>query len=445
MRNDGMVRFIGFLGCCLVGIFGLVPNSFAQASAALAACQADMAYWEQIGLNWVQYNPENLCVHSAPSCSPHTRVVDGQERSGYVLNTTWGRADATVPCVGGGSAASNQIGSPGSSGPGFTRSSFQFGNPALPPYGGGYYFFYWSDEEEPVPECQAGITLYSWKAATPSGTGEICLNYCSYDVFISAPPGPLYEAVSNGRGCAQEDNGIPYNPDSDPFDPDSEDPGTRDPSDPEAPPNSGGGGFHCDAPPVCNSDGVTCSTLYQQWRTRCDAERSDAERRDQLDRIGDGIDRIGDGLEGLDGLGDSIDGLGNSIDGLGEGLDGLGDSIDGLNDGIDRIGDGVDGLRSDLESGWSDGGVGDPGDGPGGFGGVIGNRLIDPSGFDDSGFGFPRSCPMWDDISFSVPNGSVIVIPLSDFEGHCLLFEITGWIILAFAAFWSARIIMTGS
>lgn len=420
-RHDRMVRFARVFGCLLVGVLGLafcVPahaqevGAFPTRSAASAACSAAENAWIARG----PYGGGFFVPCLISSCS---------EFSETSFELDLGRTTSTYPqCT----RTSDVRGY-------FNDQSIPYSS--NPGSGGGVFRFSFLEDDEP-DQCVVDEVVPGFKAPTPSGTGSACILSCRYNVFIGAPDadGYIYEALGTGESC-NGTNAIPEAPGGNDLPPDPEAPGTGEPSDPEAPPDTGGGGFQCDVPPVCNSDGVTCSMLYQQWRSRCDSLINDAEVGDQLDRIGDGIDRIGEGLGNLDGLGDSIDGL---VDGLG----GLGDSIDGLGDGIDRIGDGVDGLRDDLESGWSDGGVGDPGDGPGGFGGLVGQRVLTPDSFDGSGMGFPRTCPKWSDISFPVPGGNVIVIPISEFEGHCLLFEITGWLILGFAAFWSARILMGG-
>ena len=78
------------------------------------------------------------------------------------------------------------------------------------------------------------------------------------DPDVHGPP-----TDSDGDGIPDQRDPFPNDPTNGGSDPGQDD-GDSD--------NSAGGGGTCGAAPTCSGDGILCGILYQQWRTRCDAQ-----------------------------------------------------------------------------------------------------------------------------------------------------------------------------
>ncbi len=420
-----MDRFGRRLGCALVAFLGLAssPFVFAQSgeiwqtsSAAMAACSTAQSAWLARGSYGGIYT----------SCVVDSCFLD---ESNLMVVARFGRSSASDSCYGVNDFVSyfsdNSI---PYSGAGFTGSRT----------GRIEFDFVEVDEPDPV-ECEVGRQTSGWKAPTPNGTGLVCLSGCEVSISLSPPPGPLYVGEYTGDQCLSDTpDPLPVSNNDLPTDPDA--PGTDEPNDPDAPPDTGGGGFTCDSPPVCNADGISCSMLYQQWRTRCDAQISDLTRDEKLDRIGDGLNEGFDDIgRSLGGIGDSLDGIDGSLDGIADGIGDINAKMDGIGDTLDGIGDGVGDLNSKVDGIFGDGeGVGDDW----GLGGLPGGRdlLLDSSSLDDSGFGMSRSCPavLTEGTTFSFFGNQYTL----KFEMFCAMLELVGQILVVLAAFVGVRILL---
>lgn len=407
-----------YLRCLLVVVCGLISSSafaadgvvFNSKSAAQQACSAFVSAW--------------------PS------VVSSTAGSGYSVCDNFcsesGNSYFFVPKLKLGSSGScSTAGSPG--------NPVNFGSLNYTAFQGlskTYSFVYNND---PQPDCPgpSAPEFTGWKAPTANGSGFVCIDGCGANIALQAPPLPLFSGMWTGETCTPSPSNSPEpasDPNETPCPPgDPQCPGTGEPSDPESPVGTGGGGFQCDSPPVCNADGVTCSMLYQQWRGRCEAEFARIENRDRLDRIGDSLD------DGFSGLEQGLDALGNKVDSVGDKVDRVRQSVDSVGDKVGDVNQSIRSLHSDLETGFSTGGIGDPGDAA--WGSVSSTTEIGVGDLDASGMGFPRVCPVFEDVTISFVSFSV-VMPFSDFDLHCSLLEWLGYIIVAFSAFWAARILL---
>lgn len=410
----------------LVVVLGLISHSvFAQSgkvwdyeSQAHSACAAARSSWLAAGgSNTPCIVPANVCSHNASS-------------KFFALST--GRT-FTSGCL--------FVSDPQSYWPGqsirWTNLNISFGY---------FTFSYTNSGSEPEPECPgpSAPEFNGLKAPTANGTGDVCIEGCAASIALQAPPLPLFSGQWTGQTCVATPSNTPVpagDPNDDPCSPgDSDCPGTGDPSDPEAPPGTGGGGIQCDTPPVCNSDGVTCSMLYQQWRGRCEAEYARIEQRDRLDRIGDSLDNgFADLSDGLGSLGDKVDAVGDKVDAVGTKVDAVGDKVDAVGDKVGEVNQSVKDLHADLETGFSTGGIGDPGDAA--WGSVSSSTEIGVGDLDASGMGFPRVCPVFQNVNLNFGSISV-TLPFADFDMHCSLLEWLGYIIVAFSAFWAARVLL---
>lgn len=411
----------------LAVVFGLISQSaFAQAvgpfpyqSDALAACQSFQSSWRsQIDSN-TNPNYGAFCYQStAQQCSLSGSTYTLRGLGIYNYNNTI--------C--------------------YSQIPNTFSKPYSSANTGSIIYYFTFSQPDPEPECPgpSAPEFNGFKAPTANGTGDVCIEGCGASIALQAPPLPLYSGLWTGLTCTPSPSNTPQ-PVGDPNDPpcapgDSECSGTGNPSDPDAPPNTGGGGFQCDTPPVCNADGVTCSMLYQQWRGRCEAEYARIEQRDRLDRIGDSLDDgFADLSDGLGSLGDKVDAVGDKVDAVGTKVDAVGDKVDAVGDKVGEVNQSVKDLHADLETGFSTGGIGDPGDAA--WGSVSSSTEIGVGDLDASGMGFPRVCPVFQNVNLNF--GSIAVtLPFADFDMHCSLLEWLGYIIVAFSAFWAARVLL---
>ena len=127
----------------------------------------------------------------------------------------------------------------------------------------------------------------------PNGTGTVCDLGCQLVIAASANTSTgvvTWEGEYNNLTCdnMQFPAPVSYDPtgpidmDNDGF-PDTTDPcpgdlynecdGTNDPSNPNAPPGTAGGGISCASAPVCSGDAIQCAMLYQTWAIRCNPDR----------------------------------------------------------------------------------------------------------------------------------------------------------------------------
>jgi len=422
-----LLRFIGIVGCCLVGTFGLIPIASAQ-NANASANASCLAYAE-----FVYGNPDGITdLNFQYECVVYNRP---NNTSGYGAECTYKYPD--------GQAGSCATINPGRA-PGASRPDVSF----IPLSTG--FLFTSSGAPDPDPEpndCATRPDTVAIKAPSRNGTGNVCFAGCQVSIGIEIGGPNLFSGIHTGEQCtAGPSNPEPVlaNPDPNanpcPNQPDGQCPGTETPENPS--PGEAGGGFACDTPPVCSGSGIDCSMLYQTWRSRCAAEQTDLKTGEQLDGIGDSLKGIKDGLkDGLDGLGNKVDKLNDDMNrNAADTIDSQGRTTDAVNRNTNALNEGINGIRGDLESGWSDGGVKAPSDGE--WGGILGSRTLGVSDLDQGGFGFPRQCPKWKDVSFSV-GMSAITIPLSTFTAHCTIFEWTGVLLLAFASYYALRIVIS--
>lgn len=435
-----MVYFNRILGCCLVGLFGLIPfTSFAgtvrgpylDQGVALSACNINRQ--AAIAAYTANYPTRSVASSSCTMINPgayYGVAAVAPPSGGYVPLSWWPEYSSTSSA---------------------------------------YALYSWPSGQT----CSTRPLTYNIRAPGPNGSGNVCDLGCVMSIAISAsgdPPVAEYEGAPTGSTCTpgefpepvifdpsdtdgdgfpnetdpcptdpenacvipevdQDDDGIPDNMDPCPSDPTNQCSGTDTPTDPE---NPGGGGFDCVSPPVCGSSGgLSCSQLYQSWASRCASERS-----------ADNTDGLGDSLDGIrDGLGD----LGDALDGS---LDALGDRIvDAVNDGtaatnavkgsVDGVKGSVDGLRGDLSTMLDGSGVETPS-----YGSFFGTKVLSAEQLDTAGLGLPRACSTWNDIVFPLPGGSSFTIPLSQSTYHCDILELTSYIVLAMSAYFALLILM---
>lgn len=415
-----MVCFNRILGCSLVGVLGLVFSFESSAQYANPAARLSCLNRAEAVLtapNVVSASFSKECVSQANPPYPGL---------GYAL-------EGTVTFANGSTVPHWQVA---------TGTPVQ-PNVSVYTIGSTSGRWYTGSEQPPEPPtCQAGVEVNGWRAGTLNGTGDTCINGCVVSIGISIGGTGLYSGDQTGATCSPGDfpPAVPANPN--PNENPCEDgsvtcPGTG--GDPEAPPGTGGGGFTCDVPPVCNSDGVTCSMLFQQWRGRCQAQYDAAVAQQKADLTNDKLDTTNSTLSTInDTLGTGFDSMGNKIDGVRSDMN---DNADRTVNAQNNTTNAVQGLRSDLEGLTSDGGLSEPSDGD--WGSLSKTVTLGTDGLDDTGMGFPRQCPMWSDISFTV-GASAIVIPLSTFTLHCTIFEWTGILLLAFASYYALRIVISG-
>lgn len=292
------------------------------------------------------------------------------------------------------------------------------------------------DDDEPTPDPCSGVSNFlttSLFASTPNGGGDACLDGCSYRVYIgyvgTYPSGYMdAEWVSNSRACTSGDAAstptpptgvLDLPPDQGGVDTNAPDPGPGPDGDGKG---SSSGGATCDAPPACSGDSIQCNILFQTWSTRCEAAKLAEGSGDSelAQEIRDGLQELIDTV--ADGNADLLSAVNDLNSDLSVKLDASNANTAAINNTLNQA------LESDPNA-------------SAGLSGLVYTDEISPSVLDTSGWGFPRSCPSWSDINFSVGFTSVS-IPLSSFSAHCDLFELTGYLILGFSAFWSARYLM---
>jgi len=312
--------------------------------------------------------------------------------------------------------------------------------------------FIFTYSNTPGNTCSSRPELTNIRAPGGNGTGLVCDVGCQMSVAIGDPAlGPLYTASPTGQTCVVDANNpapIPYDPnepeppkDPCPDDPNKECPGTGQPTDPETPPESGGGGFDCQTPPVCNSSTLACAQLYQTWKAGCVAENS-------ANKLGEKFDAFGDKIsDGLDDLGDK---LGEKIDGTNSRLDGIGEKIDGTNNRLDTVNDNLNDINSNISQtrSWLGGllddifGDGSPIDDNGTIPGVserVSDVTYGPDNFNTSGFGLPRSCPsLLTSVSLPLFGNTYDF----DFSQLCGLLDMIGRLLIVIASFWGAVILL---
>lgn len=428
-----MSRFIGW---CLVGFIGLIPNlSFAATqNEAVAQCNA---YADSIRGIGTSRSPFNIrCSEGAATEFYQTYVASGQCQT-QILSPTQGFVTftgtlfiTTYNCTTG----NEEPGSPTES-PDYAVSNFPFV----------------IDENNPNQCTTNFIDNYGLKAQTANGSGAVCDKGCGGNVAVGfdASGGGFFTSFSGtGVACVPNSTNTPVPPDGNPnIDtdgdgiPDSLDRCPKDPTDscelpdgsrdsdgdgvpdydsapggngPNAPGSGEGGegdpvnpldklvasgGGACITPPSCTGNTLFCNMLYQQWAARCQQTGMAGEKPDPSNGNG---------------------GTGNAA--LGEKLDQLHqDNLDAWRGG-DDIGPGSDGNFSDILS----------------------NRRITVSDLDTGGFGFPRSCPqiLSQDVNFSVM-GAAFVIPISQVP-FCDVLVWLGYLIVAFASYGGVMILLKG-
>lgn len=301
------------------------------------------------------------------------------------------------------------------------------------------------------PTCVAGVVINNIKAPTANGSGLACHNYCFVQVALQAPPSPLFSAMQTGESCDVNNTLPAEDPSSDPCA--GQDPllcvGTGDPGS-QVPPGGAAGGIQCDSPPLCNSDGVNCAILYQNWANRCESQANSVKNAETLDSINDGIGGVKSELEGIgSGLGDITDKLDDLIDGqetTNEHLEDISSDSTQSKNFLEQIKDAISDIRSKL-LGSSDPWGGATSEESFGISEEDIDKLkktvnLDMNDLDDSGFGLSRECPVWEDISFTI-GISAVIIPLSGFTAHCEIFEWTGYLIVAFSFYFAAQILLS--
>lgn len=435
-----MARFTRFLGCCLASLLGLVfagpafatvypDNSAAYsacASAAGALAQAKCVYKNQtpFGANQGTYACVELKITS-PTASIF-RYCNG----GGTISSCNGAPATQVPCA---------------------NAYRDYVIPGTSVITGNTFMYFWTSN---VCASKPTFNVDFADGATATGSLEnVCAQGCRFTGVPSwhgtYPEGALrYTYTTSGSVCSPEDTvfDAPVDPDAeitpedintdqdgdgkndgddpcpnDPTDtcnipddskdtdgdgkPDYQDPFPNDPTNGKGDGNGNGdgntssGGGDCVVPPACGGDPIACNTLFQVWAHRCGKTGGTA----------------------------------------GEGPTGGGTGPGGTGDNSDVVGE-ISGLRDDLAGLASDGGVG-TGAGASELSGLLGTRTFSTDDIDASGFGFPRTCPLWQDVSFPV-GGTTMTLPLSGFTLHCDIFEWTGYLIVAFASFWSLMLLI---
>lgn len=458
-----MARINWFFGCLLAGLFGLAPSvSFAATystnSEAIAGCLAQVELYsgEQTSENSTHttkdtYSSKCVSRSSFPSGRTplytcvwkrdrvQTRKSDGQVTNfyyaGYCTNSaptasspspvmsgsgaSFWYADYTIPDTTGNQTSCTQIQNhcwTTNTCP--TKPTFHVDFPDGSITTG-------SLENVCAQGCSfTGVP--SWNGTYPEGSlrytytpsGSVC---SPQDTMFDAPVDPDEEVTpedintdQDGDGKKDGDDPCPNDPtdtcnipdDSKDSDgdgkPDYQDPFPNDPTNGKGDGNGSGdgntssGGGDCVVPPSCGGDPIQCNILFQSWAHRCGKTGGTA----------------------------------------GEGPTGPGSPGGGNGDNSDVVSE-LQGLRSDLEDSLS----GSPGDTD--MSGFNGTREWGVADLDQSGLGFPRTCPMWQDVSFSIGVSS-ITLPFSSFVLHCQIFEWTGLLIVAFAGFWSVRYLIGG-
>lgn len=271
-------------------------------------------------------------------------------------------------------------------------------------YGVNRYFF----NAEVVDQCsdKPDFVSSTLRSPSPNGSGSVCHQSCVYNVFVSYigtyPSGRLeFDFQSLNKQCTNEPDAVTENsnPD-DPLDlPDYADPKTPDPGDGT---DKSSGGENCSSPPQCSGNSVQCNILYQTWAGRC---------RNTEGEDGEGNYPPGQGGEG--------GGEGTDVSGIEERLDKIDQNMLDMWRGSDNIGPGSD------EN----------------FGGLIGQRTLSSNDLNKSGFSFSRSCNFFEDYDFSV-GGATFVIPMQSSGFACNIFIWTGYLVLAFAAFYACVILI---
>lgn len=397
-----MVCFNRFVGCLLASLFGLVFSSSVSAAtisttqpASNVACLDSAEQALLNGATHARCHFKSLTPRLTPDPATYGAYFCIQRRgsgTSYTVRQCNTSTSGLLSSFSGATAAAqSQTYYDNWDAPSFTTV-------AQASTAGNFYAFLWTTN---IDSCSSTVDIdYApFMAPTPNGSGNVCYQGCAYQVAIGYegtwPSGQLvFYASALKRACTPEDPDSTepnFDSDSPPIDIPGETPDTGpDPSDGTSGNSSSGGGT-CASAPVCTGDSIQCNILYQTWATRCS-------------------NRDG-GSEG--------------------GEPGQGNNADVVNE--------IKGLRDDLDEAFSDN-FSDP-NAEAGLSGLVYEDEINSGMIDSSGWGFPRTCPLWSDITFSVGVSSV-TIPLSSFTGHCELFELTGLLILAFASFWSARYLL---
>lgn len=282
----------------------------------------------------------------------------------------------------------------------------------------------------------------------PNGTGTVCDLGCQLVIAASANTSTgvvTWEGEYNNQTCEAgqfpepitydptqpqdtDGDGIPDISDPCPLDIYNECSGTLEPTNPNAPPNTAGGGQGCQSPPVCSGDSVQCSILYQAWAQRCESQPVEFDDSNIVDAINN-LRESSNPL--LQQIADNTANLNNSSPGGGVSpadSQNLATTATATSEIANQLA--TDGVDPDWE------GVED-------LAQLTGQVEFTTDMLDDSGMGFPRTCPTWQDINFSL-GGSPIMIPLSNFTVHCTIFTWVGYLLVAMAAFYASQILIRG-
>lgn len=385
-----------FLGCCLVGIIGLIPGISFAATVALTKSAANVACLdsaEQALLNGA-VNARCHFKELTPRLTPTPATYGAYfciQRRGSGTSYTVRQCNASSSGILGSFTGSNAATSSETFYNDWNANTFT--TVAQASTAGNFYAFLWTTSDDPCLNTP-DIEDAPFRSPSPNGSGNVCHNGCAYEVatgYIGTwPSGRLdFSAASLGRACTPSDD-----PSSDPEMPDDtppldipgETPDTGpDPSDGESGESSSGGGT-CASAPVCTGNAIQCNILYQTWATRCSNR--------------DGGNEGGDPGEG------------------------------GIAD-LTEVENTLNQIEQNQRDAW-EGEAGPGGDGD--FSSLGGSKQFSPSDLDTSGLGFPRSCPYTGSDPQITIGSTSITIPFST-SGVCSIYEWSGYLVVALAVF----------
>lgn len=296
-------------------------------------------------------------------------------------------------------------------------------------------------------QCSSRSDEYSWQVPAGGGNQNRCSGGCMYSFVFDAsgnfygPTGsvctvadaPAPALDTDGDDVPDDQDAFPNDPnesaDSDgdgigdnadiaPDDPDNgEDEGEGNETD-----NSASGGGDCNAPPTCKGDGIACNTNFQVWKLRCQGTAhgsvtGNVQDCNQTITVVSPDPIANAQLLALRKIACTEQGGGT---GSGDGF-GTGDS--------DNLGTIADAVRGDGEP---DNSIGPEEPGDAWFGEGDGEV---PTEFDESGYGFTRTCPTIPPISVF---GNMIEF---DIGPLCEWSTLGGYIVVALAGLACVRII----
>lgn len=461
MKHDRLDRPSWFFGCLLACFFGLSQSSFAATlyptySDAFAACQQAL---------FVGTSKTNAFFESLPPPSSGSTP--------YQINRISCLTSGSIVYLTASIVSRNSVGTPtyftcrpqdyiGTVYKGITQA----GTSDVPPAGISL-----------SPSCTATAFSFSGTgpptsaacAARPVLTGrdvfpadDFCYNGCKYHGYISIPANPnaQYPAFGSaaaitagygdtaGTGVTCSDPNPPrgsggsddptQDSDGDGI-PDQQDPYPNDPTNGgtvgsgtgsgSGNGNTAGGGGTCYAPPSCSGDAIGCATLYQSWAGRCATENlGDPD----YSVITDGLDALGSALGG------KLDTLSGKADSQLTAQAATTTAVNGVTAAVNANTAAVNGLGTQLSELAGDGGHTDDGS----IGNFLHTQSLSTSVLSDTGFGFPRTCPLFDDFSIPLPGGTTYEVNMSAMTGHCTVLEWLGLLVLAFSAFEACKLLI---